>query len=126
MFYYVIIQYRKNLIPQTTYDVYNYLNEKSDSTVVAILPKIASPSFVYFVNKKIFSFPHDSGAMIFNRILLRDNLNNSGHIANIFIKGGVDALLINKKYNAANIVSIMNFIKSYENIDWIVFEKHIY
>jgi len=122
--YYIKTSYNKHIFPEATFEVYKYLNEESSCRLVAILPNVAMPSFVYFVNKKIFSYPHDAGAMEFNRLQVRYKLSDSQYIRNLLLRSGVDALLIKKDFPASDLLKMIKFTKVFENNLWQLYEKH--
>jgi len=122
--YYIKISYSTHFFPEATFEAYKYLNEKSDCHLVAILPNVAMPSFIYFVNKKIFAYPHDAGAMEFNRLGVKYRLSDHQYIRNLLLKSGVDALLIKKDFPASNLLQMIKFTKVFENNLWQLYEKH--
>lgn len=120
---YVNLKSYGSIITEETIQAYSFLNEISESKLVAILPDISCPSFLYFVNKKLFAYPHDSGAMWFNRLSLKYRLNNTAYIANLFIDNKVDIIMVKRNYNIDQLIETMHFNKVFENNIWFIFAR---
>lgn len=118
---YLKTMYGKNLIPTETIETYNYLNNQSKADIVLVTPKIASPAFVYYVNKRIFAYPHDVGAMEFNRLAVRYKLNDTDYVVCLINENKIDTILNNKAFNISDIVNKMKGIKVFENNLWEIY-----
>jgi len=122
--YFVRSQYGKNLLPSDNIKFYEQIKKESDSTIVAVIPQVSSPAFVYFTGKRIFAHPHDAGAMEFNRLSFRYRLSDMAYITKLISDNHVDALLVDKNFNTSALVRALNFKLRLENIKWKYYEKN--
>jgi hypothetical protein len=118
---YLKTMYGKNLIPKETIETYNFLNNQRKDDLVLVTPKISSPAFVYYVDKRIFAYPHDAGAMEFNRLAVRHKLNEADYMAGLINQNKIDTILNNKAFNISEVVNKISSKKTFENNLWEIY-----
>lgn len=124
-FYYLYRQHDANILPDETIEAYNWIRLQSTASIFAVLPKIASPAFVYFTGKKICAYPHDAGAMEFNRLTLRKNILDPIALSETLRIAGADGLLIQNETYSLQVIDKMGFSVSYKNKLWIIAECNV-
>lgn len=120
---YLRTMYGKDLIPQETIEAFSILNNQNESDIVLITPRISSPAFVYSADKRIFAYPHDAGAMEFNRLAVRYRIDDIDYMANLINRNKVDTILNNSEFRIHEIVTKTEFQKVFENALWEIYIK---
>lgn len=118
-------QYRAHLLPKDTLDVFEWVRLEARAATFAILPRVASPAFVFFSKKNICAYPHDAGAMEFNRLTLRKNLLDPNAMAAHLRQAGVDGLMVQPDMPCTEVIEAMGFVVRFRNRSWLVAERGV-